>query len=340
MKIAIIDSGGLYTSRWIEYCKENKYIFKVVKSTINDLITEVEDFDIIMWHYDHRNNDNIFAKQVCFALEQSGKIVFPNFKTGWHFDDKLGEKYLFEALDIKSAPAFAFFNKKEAINWANMTTYPKVFKLRGGAGSSNVYLARSKRQAINFINKAFGRGFKPFNNWGNFRDKIRLYKSGTGSLILLAKAFGRIFVTPVNYKALSIQKQYAYFQEFIPNDGYDMRVEIIGDKAIACVRFARKNDFRASGGHLNFPNHKYITSDVIKFAFDVVDKIGSQSCAMDIVRNKNNNDLFLIETSYCFGIDEDEFDNGYWDREGKLHDIKINGLDLIIDMAVSDFKKK
>ena len=41
--------------------------------------------------------------------------------------------------------------------------FPKVFKLRGGAGAANVKLVKSKRDFIKLINKAFGRGFSQFN---------------------------------------------------------------------------------------------------------------------------------------------------------------------------------
>lgn len=37
---------------------------------------------------------------------------------------------------------------------------PKVFKLRGGAGSQNVALIRSAKEGKEIIAQAFGKGFK------------------------------------------------------------------------------------------------------------------------------------------------------------------------------------
>ena len=96
----------------------------------------MDDCDALMWHHFQTNPKAIlFAKQLLFALEQSGKKVFPDFRTGWHFDDKLGQKYLLEAIDAPLVPSYVFYDKKEALEWVQKTDFPKVFKLRGGAGS-------------------------------------------------------------------------------------------------------------------------------------------------------------------------------------------------------------
>lgn len=140
MKIAIHKREGSYSTRWIASCDEHNIAYKTVNG---DIVTQLSDCDIFMWHY-HQGDarDMNFAKQLLFSLEESGKTVFPNFKTGWHFDDKLGQKYLFESLGIPAAQAYAFYNEQSALEWAKKTSYPKVFKLRGGASSYNVELAK------------------------------------------------------------------------------------------------------------------------------------------------------------------------------------------------------
>lgn len=339
MKIAILNRKKSYSSQWIAYCIERDLDYKIINPYSSSIIQEVADCDIIMWHHaetDYR--DMLFAKQLLYALEQSGKIVYPNFKTGWHFDDKVGEKYLFEALGIKSAEGSVFYTKNEAYKWIETVSFPKVFKLRGGAGAKNVYLAHSEKEAKKFVRKAFSSGFPQYNRWRNISDRIKAYKEGHLDFISILKGFGRLFFIPQFAKMRAPEKGYAYFQEFIPNDGYDFRVEVIGEKAIACVRYCRKNDFRASGGHNNHFENPLITPDVIQFAFEVADAVESQSIALDIVRNKETNKLYLIETSYCFGVDEDEFDHGFFDRNGVLNKIPFNGLNCIMDVAIYQYK--
>lgn len=337
MKIAIHNDMESYSKRWIQYCEEKNIDFKKVDCYSSDIIAELNDCDALLWHHNHANyKDTLFAKQLLFSLEQSGKKVFPNFNTGWHFDDKVGQKYLFEAHGINAAKSFVFYNKYEAKRWVRRATYPKVFKLRGGASSSNVKLIRSKSEGKKIVKKAFNNGFPLFNTSSVLKDVYKLYKQKKSSKEEL-KYFLRAYLFPKKFEfhLLPRQKGYVYFQEFIPNEGFDYRVQITGNYAICMIRYARKDDFRASGGHHNKFDKELITKDVIDFAFDVSRKLKLQSCALDIVRHKTSRELFLIETSYCYGIDKDEFDHGYWDAEGNWYDKPFDSRDWMIDLILN-----
>ena len=117
--IAIHNSKRGFHPRWVAYCKEKSIPYKLVNCYANDLINQLKDCKALMWHFHHGSHkDNIIAKQILFALEHSGFLVFPNHKTAWHFDDKVAQKYLFEAIDASMVPSYAFFNKQEALAWA------------------------------------------------------------------------------------------------------------------------------------------------------------------------------------------------------------------------------
>lgn len=336
MKIAIVEKKGTYSDYWIPYCKDNNIEYKIVNPYSNDIIDQVKDCDVFMWHHHQADpKDVLFAKQLLFSLQQAGKKVFPDFNTGWHFDDKLGQKYLFEACGIDAAKAYAFYDKEEALKWAETTSYPKVFKLRGGAGSSNVMLAKNKRQAKRYIKKTFGKGFKQFRYWDYIANKYRLFKTGTIGLYRFLRSFGAIFLNTHYSQVMGKERGYAYFQEFIPNDGYDYRIEIANNKAIAMVRYCRKNDFRASGGHNDHFEKELIPKDVIATAFEIVDKLNMQACALDLVRSSKDKKLYLVEVSYCYGVDPDEFEHGYWTRDGIHHQEKFCGTDWIIEGIIN-----
>ena len=340
MKIGIHHREGSYSDRWIEYCQEHQIAYKIVNAYDTDVIEQLRDCDIFMWHHHQANyKDALFAKQLLFSLEQVGKVVFPDWRTGWHFDDKVGQKYLFEAHNIKLAPAYVFYSKKEAYEWIEKTIFPKVFKLRGGASSSNVMLAKNKREAKYLVNKSFSRGWKYFSGVRYFIGRLKSFKNGKMSLFKVIKGFGRIFIEPSMTKMMPKQKGYVYFQEFIPNEGFDYRIEICGDKCTAWVRYVRKNDFRASGGHDNHAEKELIPQDVLRFAFDITDKLKLQAAALDIVRHKETGELFLIENSYCYGADDDEFEHGYWDKDGVFHDEKFNGFDWMIENVIHQYLK-
>ncbi len=339
MKIAIHNRKGSYSDRWVEYCKKNQLNYKLVNAYSNNIIEDVSDCDIFMWHYHHSLSADInFAKQLLFSLEQAGKIVFPNFKTGWHFDDKLGQKYLFETLGIPYAKSYTFYSKEEALEWAKNTTYPKIFKLRGGAGSSNVRMVKSFFDCNKYINKAFSSGFKTIDRWSGFKDKVQSYRNGKGTFVDVIKVFVRLFLKTHNEKMQPVHKGYIYFQDFIENEGFDYRVQVCGDKCISMIRYCRKDDFRASGSSNANRNPNEFPIDVIKLSFELTDKMNLQASALDFVREKTTGKLFLVENSYCYGVDDDEFDYGYFDRQGNWHNEKFNGIDWMIEEVINDFE--
>ena len=80
-----------------------------------------------MWHYHQAEpSDIVMAKSLLFSVEQSGKKVFPDFNTAWHLDDKVGQKYLLEALGIDLVKTYVFYDKKTVLDWIQKTTFPKV----------------------------------------------------------------------------------------------------------------------------------------------------------------------------------------------------------------------
>lgn len=336
MKIAIHHKEGSFSERWIEYCKKNAISYKIVNAYDCDIIQQVKDCDVFMWHHHHNDfKDSITAKRILFALEHAGVSVFPDFKTGWHFDDKVAQMYLLQAINAPLVPSFVFYDKAEALLWANTTSYPKVFKLKGGAGASNVKLVKNQSQAIKYINKAFGKGFSQFDSWQYVKDRFGKYKSGSISFFSFVKSLGRLVFKTDYAKLQSKEKGYIYFQEFVENDGYDIRVVVINNKAVALKRLIRKNDFRASGsGNLIFENDK-INKRYIEIAFEIARKLSTHSLAIDLIHSKTD-DIYIVELSYGFPM-RNFLDkaSGYWDENLIWHEGAFNLQEWIIDSIVN-----
>lgn len=319
MKIAIHDRPGSFSDRWIEYCKNNNISYKVVNAYDNDIIKQVEDCDAFMWHHHHANyRDALFAKQLLYSLQMAGKKVFPDFNTCWYFDDKVGEKYMLEAIGAPLVPSYVFYSKKDALKWVEETTFPKVFKLRGGAGASNVKLVRSKSEAKSLINKAFGRGFSQFNRLGHLKDRYKKYKAGKDTFVGVLKGIARLIISTEYAKMHSKEKGYVYFQDFIPDNNFDLRIVVVGNKAFGLKRLVRKGDFRASGSGNIIYDKSQINEDCVKIAFDVAGKLRSQSVAFDFVFDGIK--PLIVEISYGYQIEAYDDCEGYWDTELKWHE--------------------
>lgn len=324
MKIAIHHRPGSFSERWIDYCKENKIDYKLVNAYDSDIVKQVDDCDAFMWHHHHADyKDALFAKQLLYSLQLAGKKVFPDFATGWHFDDKVGQKYLFEAIGAPLVPSYVFYTKKEALRWADKTTFPKVFKLRGGAGASNVKLARTRQDTVRLIDKAFGKGFSQFDRWGYLKERFHKWRAGKGSFVGVFKGVARLGIPTEFAKFHAPEKGYVYFQEFIPNDGFDIRVLVVGKYAVALQRNVRKGDFRASGsGNLVFPNGN-MDKQYIRLAFEISVKMNSQSMAIDLIKDKNG-EIYVVEVSYGFPmLNFLDKSSGFWTSDLVYHEEKF-----------------
>lgn len=320
MKIAIHYRKDSFSDRWISYCEKNRIAYKIVDAYSSDIVNQVSDCDAFMWHHHHTNpKDVLFARQLLFSLETAGKRVFPDSRTVWHFDDKVAQKYLLESIGAPLVPSYVYYDKKEAMAWADATSFPKVFKLRGGSGSSNVKLAWTKLDAFKYIRKVFGRGFSQSRFSDCIQEQYRKYKEGLISYMnFINYTVGLLFIRNSFGNAVHPEKGYAYFQDFIPQNDFDIRICIVDNKAFAIKRLCRKGDFRASGsGHISYAKTD-IDERCVRIAFDVVQKLQCQSIGIDFIFDQGGSPL-IVELSYGFtaaGYDKCE---GYWDADMHWH---------------------
>lgn len=314
MKIAIYDRSDSFSGRWVIFCQKHGIDYKLVKPYDSDIVNQIRDCDAFMWHHYQANyKDCLFAKQLLFSLEMGGKVVFPNTESGMLFDDKVGEKYLLESVDAPMVPSYVFYTKKEALCWIDKATFPKVFKLRGGAGSANVILAHTANEARSLVKKAFSRGFPQYNSWSNLKERFRKYRLGKSDLKDVMKGVARFFIKPEFAKMHAPEKGYVYFQEFVPNNTFDMRIIVIGDRAFGVKRLCRDNDFRASGSGNMIYDKNQLDERCVKIAFEVSNKIKSQSMGYDFVFDKDGNPM-IVEMCYGYAVEAYDKCEGYWDR--------------------------
>ncbi len=243
---------------------------------------------------------------------------YPNYKTAWHYDDKIKQYYLLKAHNIPVVETYVFYEKKKANEWINDADFPLIFKLKGGAGSTNVKMVRSRRIAKKLINRSFGSGImqEKFDYFGKLKAlNYDLTKIAKYHLKPLANKYFRGKDPYNNYLP---HKNYILLQKFYPGNDYDTRVAIIGKRAWAFKRFNRKNDFRASGSNNYDVKRENIDKQCLKIAFEVSKKLGFQSMAFDFIYDEKKNPL-IIEISYTYG-DYPEFSDGYWDENLNWHD--------------------
>lgn len=97
-----IHNGTSWNEKWINYCIKNKIAYLRVNCYETEIINQLKENGIthLMWHFHHsKAKDILMARNVLYAAAKMGIKTFPDFDTCWHFDDKISQKYLLEALD-------------------------------------------------------------------------------------------------------------------------------------------------------------------------------------------------------------------------------------------------
>lgn len=317
-QVAIHHREGSFSDRWIAYCEQQHIPYKVVDCLGSDIIKQLSSSCALLWHWVHGDpREQLMARDLITAVEAMGIKVFPSTSTCWHFDNKIAQKYLLEAIGAPLVPTYVFYDLEEAFCWIDRASFPKVFKLRKGAGSSNVKLVHNAAEARALAERAFSSGFSPVPHYG--RDALKRYRAARrrSDLLNVVKRIPQVLVKIQNLKKMmGREKGYVYFQDFIPGNDFDIRVTIVGDRAFAYTRNVRPGDFRASGSGDVVYDTSRINRKCVEIAFDVTRKVGSQSMAFDFVLGEQQQP-FILEVSYCYISQLVHSCPGHWD--GRLN---------------------
>ena len=339
IQLAIHQSELGFHPRWASYCEQQGIPFKRVDCHASDIIEQLKDCSGLMWHHGQLTpGDLLVAEAILSALEHTGFKVFPDWRTAWHFDDKVAQKYLLEAIGAPLVQSWVFLDRDSALQWVNTTTFPKVFKLRGGAGSANVRLVSGRKEARKLVRLAFGAGFSNYEPWASLQERWRKYRLAKVSLLEVLKGVARIFRPPPFARILGRESGYVYFQEFMPENDSDTRIVVIDSKAFALKRFVRDNDFRASGsGNFAYAREEF-DERCVEIAFQVTEQIGAQCAAYDFIFDANNQPK-LIEVSYGFVKEVYDPCSGYWDRSMRWHEGPFNPQGWMVDVVVKAIQR-
>lgn len=333
MKVAILyqKSEKLHSTNWSveweEYCKFNNLEYHIVNPYEIGVIAILMRFDIVLWHYSNYSfKDMLIAKNILNTLEFHGKKIFPTFNDAWHYDDKLSETYLLESINAPIPKSFYYYdyNSLEIALNNNEISFPIIAKLRNGSGSHNVKKIDSIIELKSYAKKMFSAGL---NSAPSLIYKASSNIKSSKSIKIFinrAKRIPEFLTTLANAKKFNVERGYVYLQKFIPNDGYDLKIVVVGDKLSFIGRNIREGEFRASGGGDIFYDKDKITKNVIDSAFETTDRLGFSCMGYDYVINNITGEGIIIEISYGFSHEALLQAGGYFDRKGNWYSEPLN----------------
>lgn len=292
--------------RWAQLLADAGHEVMWVDVTRPDILTQVAECEGFMWRHIHMPRHRQIARRLLPVLEQElGLAVYPDQATCWHYDDKIAQYYLLRAAGVPMPDTWVWFDQGQALDWVERASFPLVIKLWTGAASQNVRLVPDRRSAQNWIKRLFTTGV------GHLDEKL-LYPVPPW-LLRLWNGVQFIAKGRAPYRPWELHKGYVYLQEFLPDNPYDTRVWVIGNRAFAIRRYNRPDDFRASGSGRVEWDPGLIDMDAVTLAFDVAQRLRLSSVNLDIMRRKGEfvvGEISYTAVSWCFYECP-----GHWERD-------------------------
>lgn len=327
-----------YSVHWDEALRSRGIEVHQLNLLAPDALQQAAACDGVMWRWAHTPKDKRSAQRILYTIEHYLHVpVFPDSRTAWHFDEKISQFYLLQALQAPTPQTWIFWDMDEALQWAATAPYPLVFKLSTGAGSWSVVRLEQAEKTVHLIRRCFRKGIFPHAltevagqpshhwNWATFRHL--LYRSWEGLRYGLTGEYpslpGSSWWQP--------ERDYAYFQEFLPGNEFDTRISVVGERAFGFRRLNRPGDFRASGSGRIVYDPEAIDPRCIRIAFDISEKGQFQSMAYDFLMKDGR--PVIGEISYAFVSEAVAQCPGHWKRDLSWVDGKMR----IEQAQVEDF---
>lgn len=276
-RVGLVQDYGPYPSwsHYARYLEKNAIPFEIYPIHAHDWIEKAAPLDIVVGFTSSASYHLEEMRSKFDILEnQLHKTCFPSYHNTLLYEDKKLEAYLARIHDLPFVKTYVSHDLQDALHLAETLTYPVVSKIVPSSSSVGVQLIHNPRQARRIIRQAFS-------------------ENGRASHVVYAR-----------------QKNYVYFQDFVPGDGYDIRVTVVGRRVFGFFRKVLPGDFRASGMHQE--EMRALPLEAMQLARAVNRAIPSPMLVVDLVH----------------GLDGKYYINEYSPlcQMSTLHQLKVNGV--------------
>jgi len=295
-----------YYPKYERFLKNNNIYYEYYDPFKSNWMEEAKKFDLIVWHTDSDPSTQDIAKSKIYIFEKMEIKSLPSYDEIWSYEDKVRATYLYKLYNLPHIPTFISHCKEEVLAYLEQANYPLIAKISTGSASFGVDKIENYEQAKKNVDQIF-----------SYKGKETYFRY-------------------VN------QKNYVYFQEFVDDATYDLRIICIGNDLFGYYRYPNKGDFRASGAG-NYEK-KEIPVEALELAYQVKEKFGSVCLATDFVYSEKRKQFLIIESSIFIGVDTCEqlsingvagkyirlSENNYDFRQGKFW-VQELALKLVLD---------
>lgn len=235
----------------------------------SDFIEKSKKFDVIAWRVETSYSKQWEAIDKTDLLEKYlGKTLLQSSDSLWLDEDKVRLNYFYEINNLPHIKTFISQSRDEVMEFIETCDYPVISKDKVCSCGKGVYMIKNKLQAYDLCEEIFSTGL------ATNEDYIR-------------------------------QKDYVYFQEFVPNHGFDLRIIMVGESFFGYFRYPKEGDYKASGSGI--VDKKGLPVDAMLLAKEIREKLPkSSSLAVDFIKDSRDDNYYIVETTVFVGVETTE----------------------------------
>jgi glutathione synthase/RimK-type ligase-like ATP-grasp enzyme len=297
---------------WMKACEEykNQLKYRVVDLTKNSWLEEIQSqsFDILLTKPGGLTAPfkQLYDERIYILNKILGYSVFPSADEIYIYENKRFLSYWLEANNIPHPRTDVFYDQQEAMDYLSNRGFPIVGKVNIGSSGSGVFILKTRKEAVRYLDRTFSGKGAPKRIGPNFI-KGEIIKRGLYYII-----HPRAINKKLNlYRAYGsdLQKGFVIFQEFIPHD-FEWRVVRIGESFFAHKKL--KIGGKASGSVLkSYENPPFALLDFVK---EITDKYKFYSQAVDVFESDKG---YLVNEMQCIFGQSDPWQMLVDGNEGK-----------------------
>ena len=260
-KVGLVRDGDIfpYWTKYRNFLVENQIDYEIYDIHRSDWRRRAAQFDLVVWRPMGFPSELDECRRKFYVLERHmGKVCYPCLDEALLYEDKILQYELLRLHDIPVIDTFVSHSREETVAGLSRWRYPAVWKIAAGSGSYGVELVPDRRTAERWVRRAFS------------------------------------FSGRRSYWPYMGQKDYVLVQPLVLNEGFDLRVLVVGDVAVGYYRQVPEGDFRASG--MGLVDKVVLPTDAVKLARRAAQALDSPCLAVDMLRDTAG-ELLVIEVS-------------------------------------------
>lgn len=282
---------------WVVACENMPNVsFDIIEFTGSDWLKAVKEksFDCFLARPSGTVSfwKNLYDERLIILSKMPGTRIYPSLDELLIYENKRMLAYFLGIHDIPHPKTWIFYDKNEALAFAENCVYPLVGKTSIGAGGSGVKMLNSRKALMNYINLAFSnKGIT--RNWGiNLRKGNFVNRLGQRMSDPIAAL--RYFSRKKRNATIDPQKWHVILQQFLHVD-FEWRCVKIGNSYFGHKKLRRYGEKISGTSNVNWdvPPLK-----LLEFMKNVTEQGNLQSQAMDIFEDAEGN--YFVNELQCF----------------------------------------